>query len=78
MGALRELLPQADHVPDMLVDARKLDDSSNVAVFVNIVGPAALALGQEIAGFPILKSHRFCGAITVEIVAFSVPASPSD
>jgi hypothetical protein len=74
VGALCELLPQADRMPEMLVDARTPDPSSNLAVLVDVVGPEALALwlGQEIAGFPILKSHRFSGTVTVEIVAFSV------
>jgi hypothetical protein len=71
VGALCELFPQADRMPEMLVDARTLDHSSNLAVLVDIVGPEALLL-HEIGGFPILKSHRFSGTVTVEIVVFSV------
>ncbi len=76
VGALCELLPQADRTPEMLVDTTTLDHSSNLAVLVDIVGPTALPL-HEIAGYPILKSHRISGPVTVEIVAFSVAASTS-
>jgi hypothetical protein len=39
----------------MLVDARTLDPSSNLAVLVDIVGPAALARGAGDRRFSNLK-----------------------
>jgi len=74
VDSLGEVLPTADRTPDVLIDATGLAPSSSLAIIVDIVGRLAAPL-HEIAGYPILKSHRFSGMVTVEIIAFSVPAS---
>jgi len=55
----------------MVVDASALPGSSIITFEISIVGPAAIERSQ-VLGFPVLQSHRFCGAVTVEIEAFLV------
>jgi hypothetical protein len=71
VSKLASVLPVLTDPADMLVDARALQEDSILAFKVDVIGQWAKDR-RSVSGYPILCTHRFAGAIQLEVNAFVI------